>query len=51
MVMMKDHLMNVCGVKSQNAVEKQKSDLAKGLRAAFGIKEDQFERYTHETGY
>ena len=43
--------MNVCGVKSQNAVEKQKSDLAKGLRLAFGIQEDPFERYTHETGY
>lgn len=51
MVMTKDHLMNVCEVTSQNAVEKQKSDLAKGLRAAFGIQEDPFERYTHETGY
>jgi len=49
--MTKDHLMNVCEVTSQNAVEKQKSDLAKGLRAAFGIQEDPFERYTHETGY
>ena len=51
MIMTKDHLMNVCKVKSQNAVEKQKSDLAKGLRAAFGIQEDPFERYTHESGY
>jgi len=51
MVMTKDHLMNVCEVTSQNAVEKQKSDLAKGLRAAFGIPEDPFERYTHQTGY
>jgi hypothetical protein len=51
MVMNKDHLMNVCKVTSQNAVEKQKSDLAKGLRAAFGIQEDPFERYTHEVGY
>lgn len=50
-VMTKDHLMNVCKVTSQNAVEKQKSDLAKGLRAAFGIQENPFERYTHETGY
>lgn len=51
MVMTKDHLMNVCKVTSQNAVEKQKSDLAKGLRTVFGIQEDPFERYTHEAGY
>ena len=47
----KDHLMQVCGVKSANAVEKQKSDLAKGLRATFGINDEPFEKYSHETGY
>ena len=47
----KDNLMDVCGVKNVNAVEKQKSDLSKGLRAAFGINDEPFERYTHETGY
>jgi hypothetical protein len=47
----KDHLMQVCGVKSANAVEKQKSDLAKALRATFGIHSEPFEKYSHETGY
>jgi hypothetical protein len=47
----KQHLMNVCGVTSPNAVEKRKSDLSMGLRQAFGIKEEPFERYSHETGY
>ena len=50
-VINKDHLMQVCGVKSANAVEKQKSDLAKGLRATFGIHDEPFEKYSHETGY
>lgn len=47
----KDHLMKVCKVTKPNAVEKQKSDLGKGLRAAFGIQEEPFEKYSHETGY
>ncbi|USN88274.1 MAG: hypothetical protein H6779_02405 [Candidatus Nomurabacteria bacterium] len=47
----KQHLMNVCGVTSPNAVEKRKSDLSMGLRQAFGINEEPFERYTNETGY
>ncbi len=47
----KDHLMKVCKVTKPNAVEKQKSDLAKGLRAAFGIQNEPFEKYSHETGY
>tara|TARA_B100000745_G_scaffold77587_1_gene47081 strand:+ start:223 stop:924 length:702 start_codon:yes stop_codon:yes gene_type:complete len=47
----KQHLMNICGVKSPNAVEKRKSDLSMGLRQAFGIKEEPFEKYSHETGY
>jgi hypothetical protein len=50
-IITKDHLMDVCGVKSVNAVEKQKSDLAKGLRATFGIHSEPFEKYSHETGY
>ncbi|MEZ4194919.1 MAG: hypothetical protein R3B53_00765 [Candidatus Paceibacterota bacterium] len=50
-IITKDHLMNVCDVKTQNAVEKRKSDLATGLRLAFGIQEEPFERYSHETGY
>ncbi len=50
-VINKDHLMDVCGVKSVNAVEKQKSDLAKALRATFGIHSEPFEKYSHETGY
>jgi hypothetical protein len=50
-VITKDHLMDVCGVKSVNAVEKQKSDLAKGLRATFGIHDEPFEKYSHKTGY
>lgn len=50
-VITKDHLMDVCGVKSVNAVEKQKSDLAKGLRATFGIQDEPFEKYSHRTGY
>lgn len=47
----KQHLMNVCGVTSPNAVEKRKSDLSMGLRQAFGINEEPFNRYTNETGY
>ena len=47
----KQHLMKICGVKSPNAVEKRKSDLSMGLRQAFGIKEEPFEKYSHETGY
>jgi len=51
MVMNKDHLMKVCNAAKPNAVEKQKSDLSKGLRAAFGIQDEPFEKYSHETGY
>ncbi|MCA9361706.1 hypothetical protein KC845_04100 [Candidatus Kaiserbacteria bacterium] len=51
MVMNKDHLMKVCKAPKPNAVEKQKSDLSKGLRAAFGIQDEPFEKYSHETGY
>lgn len=50
-VITKDHLMQVCEVKTQNAVEKRKSDLATGLRLALGIQEEPFEKYSHETGY
>jgi len=47
----KQHLMNVCVGVSSNVVEKRKSDLSIGLRQVFGINEEPFERYTHETGY
>jgi len=50
-ILTKEHLMDVCGVVSENAVEKQKSDLAKGLRSALGIQESPFETYTPEKGY
>jgi hypothetical protein len=50
-VITKDHLMHVCEAKNQNTVEKQKSDLSKGLRSALGIQDEPFERYTHEEGY
>ena len=50
-IITKDHLMNVCGAKTQNAVEKRKSDLSMGVRAALGIQEEPFEKYSHETGY
>jgi hypothetical protein len=37
--------------KTQNVVEKRKSDLSMGLRAAFGIQDEPFEKYSHKTDY
>lgn len=50
-IITKDHLMQAMEAKTQNVVEKRKSDLSMGLRAAFGIQDEPFERYSHETGY
>jgi len=50
-VFTKQHLMTVCEVASENAVEKQKSDLAKALRLMLGIQEEPFMPYSPELGY
>ncbi len=50
-VFTKEHLMKVCGVNTENGVEKQKSDLAKNLRSVFGIHDEPFEQYSPEFGY
>lgn len=50
-VLTKQELMKVCDVGSENAVEKQKSDLSTRLRLITGIHDDPFMPYTHETGY
>jgi hypothetical protein len=50
-VLTKQELMKVCDVGSENAVEKQKSDLATKLRIITGIHEEPFLPYSSHMGY
>jgi hypothetical protein len=51
LVLTKQLLMKVCEVTSENAVEKQKSDLATKLRIITGIHEEPFLPYSSHMGY